>query len=389
MTTLLTLVVIGLSAVVAIFLAKGYRLSPDTKTVSGTGILSITSIPDQASVYLDGHLTTATNDNINSLPPKVYKVRIVKEGFIPWEKDEEVKAGFVTDVKATLFRSIPSIYPLTYTGAVNPVLSPDGQKLIYEVPVLQNANPLELKRAGLWVWQMSSERAISLNRGAEPHQIAQNIPGLDFTKGQFKWSPDSSQVMVTFADRVLLLDTNRFNDLPKDITATAGSTNKQWENDQKAKDTVRLALIKDMGIRKEASSAAFLKWAPDDSKFMYSKDGKDNFKVVNLGAGKDAVSARQVGLPQNKGIYSWLADSDHLILVETQSDIPENEISLGGIPGKISILEYDGFNKSEIYAGNFNPDAVFAWPDSSRLVILSSVPTATASEPNLFGINLK
>src|SRR3990167_10199784 len=127
--TLITFLLIVAVAAGAIFLAKGFRFSTNQGMIIGTGILSITSLPDQASIYLDGHLTSATNTNINSLPAKKYKVQITKEGYIPWEKEVEVKEGLVTQIKATLFRAIPALFPLTYTGAVNATLSPDGQKL--------------------------------------------------------------------------------------------------------------------------------------------------------------------------------------------------------------------------------------------------------------------
>src|SRR5438270_10008366 len=111
--TIVTFLLIIIAAGVAIFFAKGYRFSTKTGNITGTGILSITSVPDQASVFLDGHLTTATNTNINSLIPKEYDVKILKEGFIPWEKKVEVHEGLVTQIKATLYRSLPSVYPLT------------------------------------------------------------------------------------------------------------------------------------------------------------------------------------------------------------------------------------------------------------------------------------
>lgn len=405
--TILTLIVIVIIATVAIYAAKGYRLSPQKGTIVGTGILSITSLPDQASIYLDGHLTSATNTNINSLPAKKYNVKITKEGFIPWEKEVEVKEGFVSQIKATLFRAIPSIYPLTYTGAINSVLSPDGQKLLYIVPPQTDQQvfdkntilPQEAKKSGLWVWTMG-EKQISFSRGAEPHQISQNISAVDFTKATFKFSPDSSQLMVTLADRTLLLDTTRFNDPPQDITATAQSVLKNWADDQKAKDLTRLQLIKDLGLRKTASDAAYLKWAPDESKFLYSADGKKDFKVITLVGHDNLPSIQTFSMPQVTN-FSWLPDSDHLVLVEsaqTSSPTPAPTEKPGASPtpfssnfplGKVSIIEYDGFNKSEIYVGNFDSNSAFAWPDGSRLVIISSFPTATASKPNLYGINLK
>src|SRR3989344_5300806 len=132
--TIVTLLVIALSAGIAIFFAKGYSISTKERRIVGTGIVTISSEPDSASVYLDGHLTTATNATISSLSPKTYFVKVIKEGFIPWEKQIEVKEGLVTELKLTLFPAIPTIYPLTFTAVASPVLSLDGSKLAYAVP---------------------------------------------------------------------------------------------------------------------------------------------------------------------------------------------------------------------------------------------------------------
>ena len=139
--TIITLVVIAIAAGIAIFLAKGYRISPEGQGIVGTGIITISSEPDAASVFLDGHLTTATNATISSLTPKKYSVRVVKEGFIPWENNIAVKEGLVSEVKVTLFPAIPTIYPLTFNSVLNPVLSPDGSKLSFIVPAGKKAGP--------------------------------------------------------------------------------------------------------------------------------------------------------------------------------------------------------------------------------------------------------
>lgn len=372
--TILTLVVIAATATIAVFFAKGYRFSTQTGTLSGTGILSITSVPDQASVYLDNHLTTATNANINSLLPKSYQIKIIKEGFITWEKKAEVKEGLVTEIKATLFRAIPSVYPLTYTGATNLLLSPDGENLAFVVPFLNSGDPQQDKKAGIWIWSMA-QKPIAFSRGSEPHQIATQASDIDLGKAKFKFSPDSSQLLVSLPDRHLLLGISKLNDPPRDITALFATTMKSWDEDAKAKETTRSQLIRDVAFRKTASSAAYLKWAPDETKLIYSVDGKKDFKIVDL------VNKKTYDMPQ-ANYLNWLPDSEHLIIVE-EGDSKAQKLA------KIAVIEYDGSNKSEIYAGSFDAKAVFAWPDSSRLVIVSSLPTPTASQPNLFGINLK
>lgn len=383
--TIITLILLGVLAGAGVLLAKGYRLSSKGGTIAGTGILSVNSIPDQASVYLDDHLTTASNANINSLVPKAYQVKIVKEGFITWEKQVEVKEGLVSEVKATLFRAIPTVYPLTYTGVGQLVLSSDGQKLVYAVPGSD-------KKSGVWVWQLS-DRPIAFARGSEKIQVAQPQSGIDYTKAKFRWSPDSNQLLVTLSDRYLLLEINRLNDPPRDITAIIQPTIKAWDEDQKVRDMAKLEVIQDLSVRKIASGAAVLKWSPDETRILYCtqncadpKEKQGGLKVVDLGLNKS------FDLPR-ADYYHWLPDSKHLILVENlEKNLKANE-QPGLVPVfprvKISVVEADGFNQAEIYVGNLDPQSVFPWPDGSRLVVISSLPTATASQPNLYGINLK
>ena len=355
--TVVTLLVIGLAAGVAILLAKGYTFSPKEKRIVGTGIITVSSQPDAASVYIDGHLTTATNATISSLTPKNYSIKIIKEGFIPWEKQIGVREGLVTEVKVTLFPAIPTIYPLTFTSVLNPVLSPDGDKLAYIVP--------SGKKAGVWVWTMAKNQPIAFARSAEPHQIATNSIN-DFSKAELRWSTDSKQVLATVDNNNYLLEYDRLNSDPRDITPTLAATLQSWEEDTKSKNDARIESIKDIRLRQIASDSGVLRWSPDETKFM-AGNKEEELKVYDLESRKDYP------IP-GANVHIWLPDSRHAILVEEKT---------------ISIINFDGTNKAVIYAGSFLDNFVFPWPDSSRLVIISSFPTPTASEPNLYGINLK
>lgn len=360
------LLVIGVSAGIAIFFAKGYTFSAKEKRVVGTGIINVTSEPDAASVFVDGHLTTATNATISSLSPKGYLVKIIKEGFIPWEKEIEVKEGIVTPVKVTLFPAIPTIYPLTFNGIVNPSLSPDTAKLAFVVPTG--------KKSGIWVWTMVRNQPIAFVRSSEPHQIVSNTIA-DFSKAFLKWSPDSKQVLATVGNNNYLLDGDNLNNEPRDITPILSATLKSWEEDTQAKDGVRIASIKDIKIRKIASDSAYLHWAPDETKFMSRLPGGQARKEAISGDIKvyDLEEREEYTLPAAKA-HIWLPDSRHIVMVEDNT---------------ISVADFDGTNKAVIYAGKFVDTFVFPWPDSSRLVFISSFPTPTASEPNLYGINLR
>lgn len=393
--TIFSLTLIALIAGAAIFLAKGYRYQSDTRTFSGTGIISVISLPDQASVYLDGHLTTATDDNITSLPPKTYKVRIVKEGYVPWEKDIEVKQGLVSEIKATLYRSIPTIYPITYSGVDYALLSPDNLKLMYIIPNGLEGGLAAERKSGIWVWAMSTQNGIGFAGGDQQRQIVQSA-GVDYTQAKYKWSPDSSQIFVDLPERKLLLDTNRLNDIPRDITATYEATLKSWDQTEAQTRLTKLAQIEDISLRKTASESAALKWSPDETKIFYT-DSQGNYKLNDLSVDK------QFDLPKASS-YAFLPDSKHLVMIEAEVMKESKESSLGKTESeeskvktikdsfaqtRISIIEIDGTNKAEIYYGPVEPNVVVPWPDNSRLVVISSLPTQTASQPNLYGINLK
>lgn len=388
--TLLTILIIFGATGVAVFLAKGYRFSSIENRIVGTGIISISSEPSSASVYIDGHLTTATNSTVSSLSPKKYMVRVIKEGLIPWEKEVEVKEGLVSEVKVTLFPGIPTMYPLTFTGVNNPVLSPDGSKLAYVVS--------SGKKSGVWVWTMVNNQPIAFARSSEPHQVAQTNTTTDFAKSTLQWSPDSKQIIATITSEEglpinnYLLESDVFSSEPRDITPVINTTVKEWQTDVEEREATRVLTITDVKARRIASDSAIVKWSPDETKFMYVTQSpvashqpsektslKDNdevslttessldFKVYDL------ETNTTYALPEAKA-YSWLPNSKHVVLIEE---------------GAVSIIEFDGTNKAVIYAGNFLDNFVFAWPDSSRLVLISSFPTPTASEPNLYGINLK
>lgn len=376
--TLLTLAVLAVAGIVAAYIAKGYRVSPETRTIVGTGILSVTSIPDQASVYLDNALITATNANINSLEPKEYTVRIVKEGFIPWEKKISVNVGLVTDIKATLFPALPSIYPLTFNGVEKPILSEDSQNLAFIVPGRE-------KKSGVWVWTMKDAQ-IGFARGGEPHQIMLPPTDVSLSEATLSWSLDSKQVLVSVSGRNYLLEQSKLNDPPRDITPILPSTLKTWEEDAKALKLTKIQTIKDLNMQKIASNSAYLKFSPDETKFIYSEDGKSDFKSVDIKLNKT------YDLPASLS-YAWLPTSLHFLLVDLADEnatLDEEKIKKGEFPSsKISIVEFEGTNKSEIFIGNFDPLHVFPWPDASRVVMVYSLPTPTASRPNMYGVNLK
>ena len=200
-TTIFLILALIATTLAVIAFGRGYRFNPGQKNLSSTGLLVASSDPTGAQVWLDGNLKTATNNTL-ALSPGWYQVKITKEGFLSWEKKLRVQGEVVTETQTMLFPSTPSLSPLTTSGVIAPVLSPDGTKIVYAIPIKAGLPAEASAKAGLWVINLNSQ---PLGFSRDPLLLAKSSFGLDFAQGIFAWSPDSKQILVSIgANRYLL-----------------------------------------------------------------------------------------------------------------------------------------------------------------------------------------
>src|SRR5664280_1622818 len=109
--------------IVVILLGRGYglNLNGSGPILAGTGLLVATSSPNGAQVFINGHLTTATDNTIN-LAPGDYDVKIFKDGYFPWEKKISISKETVSKADALLFPTAPQLESITNIGISNPTL---------------------------------------------------------------------------------------------------------------------------------------------------------------------------------------------------------------------------------------------------------------------------
>jgi hypothetical protein len=384
-----------LFACAVIFYARGFSFNFQSKKIDHTGLLTITTKPEGAQVFLDGRLTSATNTTITYLKPKKYNLKLTKDGYNPWEKDIEIKADLTTEVEATLYPSIPELKPLTLTGADNLLASPDGNKLLYSTN--------DEKGAGLWILDMSSG---PLPFKRTPHQIVKNAQDLNFSTIQATWSPDSQTIWVKIQinkaegeenTRNFLLDAGKLNDKLVDVTATLESTLSSWQDEINKQEKLRikkLEVVPDLEKQSQealdkqtASNSASLGivkycpcdliWSADERKVLIPKAQDGNFgEGATVWILKDTnpliKTPDKFDIPPAKKTF-WLPDSKHLVLVQEK---------------EIQIIEFDGFNKVTVYSQNFENGYVFPWSDGSRLIILTTFNQSADASPNLYSINL-
>ena len=382
---------LAIIAVTVVFIGygRGWRVNLENQAVSSTGLIVATSWPNGASIYVNGRFTSATNTTV-TLAPATYDVKILKDGYFPWEKKLTVLGELVTKADATLFPSLPQLSPMTHNGVSGPLLSPSGQKIVYSVSSssaeLLPLPPGKLTKVGLWLLDMNSGRQLGpFGNGQGNFQIAADIAGFRFNKAALMWAADEKSLMATVSGQTYLLDTGKLNKPEQLVPLTSLEATQilaDWEKETEAKEKEKLAGLPDLqagrpeDIAKIATSAAKILWSGDDGKLaIFDKPDKTGLSKVRVFDRKKEVFIKPIGadlsLPLN-AVFLPEEDFRHFVFEEK---------------GAIKAVEVDGGNLTTLFAGKFSPGFFGLWPDGSRLLILTSL----SGEPpqNFYSVNLR
>jgi hypothetical protein len=401
-TSLIIFIIMMLGTTLTILYAKGYRIVPQkngTTIVEGTGLLVVTSEPDGAEVHVNGELLTATNNTLN-LSPGEYDVEIIQEGYFPWKKKVNVQKEIVTQAQALLLPIAPKLEAVTLTGAQNPVVDPLNGKIGYTV------SSATQERNGIYVLDMNANPLLTL--GSSARQIA-NTRRVDFSNATLQFSPEGDEVLASLSDSAeatpasslsatYLLKTNGLNDNPQNVTATIDTILAEWAVLQAKKDQKR---IDSLPRKLRPHATANFKdpiYSPELDKILYEASVSATLPIIitprliganntqeqrNIKEGSlyvyDIKEDRNYLLyesPSTESIrpnYIWHPGSNHLFYIQER---------------KIYITSFDGTNRTNIYSGPFVPDFFAAWPNGSRLLILTNL-NSIETPYNLYTLSLK
>lgn len=375
----------------AVFLARGYRVDISSQTVATTGILVATSDPDGAGVWINGTLKTATNNTLNLIPGR-YQIKIAKDGYTPWEKTVAIKKEEVFKTNAFLFPSLADLRPLTLTGAFSPTISPDSTKIVYGVASASAS--VNGDGNGLWIIDMSRAfPATPIFAPTDFRQIYRNLPALFLSNAAFLWSADNKQVVAYFGSvdapsAAYLLDTDRVNDQPENVTGQLAGLQKDWESLATARSIAQVAKLPLPLAQTLATSAGKLKFSPDENKILYTATASANLLPILTTYLPATNPTAQVRILEPGKTYVYDLKEDRNYPVSPCSWFPSSRHLLCVSQNTISVTEFDGTNASAIFSGVFTPDRVFVWPNWSKIVILTTLGSS-GSQENLYTINLR
>ena len=362
-----SLVFIFLIALTLVFYGSGYRLDVNERKIEGTGILNISSTPSGAEVFIDGELRGTTEADITNLQPGKYKITLVKEGFTTWEKQITIEKEILVPIEAYLFPSAPKLSPLTFTGVISPTVSPDSEKVAYGVN--------DKGKGGLWVMELGGRNLIF---DKSPQQIAKDTKSLNFSKSLISWSANNNSILSTVSDKSgkqvnYLLDISRLNEELVTVSAKrAKELRAQWNKDLSDEAVEKLdRLGKEAQAAAKGASNFFV--SPDEKRVLIIRDGKNPI-VYDTNPGLSPGSkAKSFTLPL-AGQYVWYSSSKHIILIKENS---------------ISIVESDGENEMSIYTESFVKNAIYLWPNGSKIVLTTNFNSTNGNKPNFYSIDLR
>ena len=393
-----TLVVVGILGATISFYARGYRFDANKLKFVPNGLYVVKSVPDGAQVLINGELVTATNANL-SLSPGTYDVSIRKDGYLEWNKRLVIEKEVVTETTIHLFRSSPSLSSITFSGATNPIPSYDMSKIAYIVP--ENAGNSNNNKEGLWLIETVN---LPIGFARDPRRVTDG----NLKNSTWIWSPDGREILLATQTGTFLLDAGEFTPQGQlvNVASTRNKILEEWEEERGKRLNAQLKKLPDEleEILKERTSSII--FSPDEDMVLYSASSsasipsdlikqlpgsstqKENRDIIvghtylydikedrNFLIDSDPISLVLGGESADnpKRRLSWFATSRHLVLAEKE---------------KVTIMDYDGTNRAEVYMGSYVRPHAFPALSIDRLLILTNLG-ADSALPNLYSLNLK
>ena len=391
---MITLIVVGSVGLFASYYARGYKLDLKTFKFQPNGILVLKSEPDGASVYINGDLKTATNASI-SLSPGTYDVEVRKDGYFNWYKRLTIEKEIVTQATISLFKNVPSLSPVTSTGATNPLMAEDGSKIIYSI---LPSNSVGSDKTGLWELDTFS---LPLGFGAGPKRITDG----DMTGASYVFSPDGKQVLLTISNSIFLIDTGTFTAQnqrvniasKKDVTIAA------WNTERQSRDQSLIANlppeVSDILSRKSSNFV----FSPDGNMVLYTASSSGVLPdglITPLPGASTQTQERNI-VPGHTYVYDTKEDRNFLItdraVTIDNSDNPmisalrwmsTSKHLLLADSGQIIVMDYDGTNRQTIYSGSYFTPYAFPFSNTTKILILTNLGAPTAPA-NLYSLTVK
>ena len=412
--------------------ARGYRINFDEGTVTSTGIVSVSSSPKPATVFINGELQGATDINL-TLPYGYYEVEVKKDGYTSWKKNISLKGEIVMSLDAHLFPKNPSLTPLTNLGIVKAIPMGNTDKIV----LISETGDVE--KDGIYLYE-SAKKTIAIFPPLNPLILKTIFPeDIDLSSAEIEFSPNYRQAILTLKlldeNISYLLSLEDLNEELFDVTSSKENILDAW-NEEKNEEIAKVieTLPKEI-VDVATQTFQVISISPNEKRIMYRVKGD---AVLPLVINPPLIGANQTVEERNLkagGIYIYDKKEDKNYRIPIEIEIIEKEpventedltASLDITPtpsttvplptlwypdvveqvlekiqwyptsdyvaykedNHIVLMQYDGENKETIYAGPFQQNFFAIAPDWNLLVVINLNPQIN-KYGDLYSIGIK
>jgi hypothetical protein len=388
-------VVFLIVAAIAIAFARGYRPDFKEKSLVSTGIVTVTSNPKSAQVYINGSLKGVTDLNLHLLPGK-YQIEVKKDGYQTWQKGITLKGELVVSLYPLLFPINPSLSPQTNIGVKKAVpIDQSGKVLLF----VENGDE---EKDGFYLFD-STKRGLSffppLKLILKKNQLNSWL-GTDFnlSDAQIFFSPDYKQLIASWPDFVALINVDEENQSPFDVTTSYQTLISAWEK-EKTKQQIKILETYGKEMVKIASeSFSMISFSPDENKILYQAKKSTilpSFLKNPLPSTNQTPETREL---KTNRLYVYDKKEDRNYELKLSEKELKIDLSLFWYPNsrhlvaakekKIVIVDYDGTNEQTVYSGPFEQNFVTVIPDG-KLIILANLNPEANQLGDLYLVGIK
>jgi hypothetical protein len=364
--------------------ARGYRFDIEKKSLKSTGIISLTSSPKAAKIFVNGELKGVTDTNL-TLPPENYFVEIKKEGYTSWSKQINLKGELVINIDPVLFPVNPSLSPLTNLGVIKAFPTDDGDKIF--IIASGSAYLFDAGKKTLPFFPPLN-KIVDLS-------LLPNISG--YTNVKVSFSPNQKEVILESEKNSYLLSLEENNLSPLDVTTSKESLLQAWKIEKDKNNAKILETFPENFDKIASASFEIISFSPNETKVLYR--AKESAKLP-LMINPPLISTNQTPEERNvikNKIYvydrkedknfpllfpipqplasniKWYSDSRHLVVEEVN---------------KISIVDYDNTNKQTIYSGPFE-SSFFNPTSDGKIIVLINLNSQVNKLPDLYLVGIR
>jgi len=317
--------------ILIIFLAQGYIPEYNNGIkIKVTGILSAISLPKSASVIINDKLITTTDSSIN-LTPGDYQLKIVKEGYLPWNKKITIQKEMVYQADATLFKTNPILTPFSDFEVTNVTPNIDFTKFVFTTAISSTSS-----KSSLYLVEIDYLSQL-LNKYQSKFVITN--PTTPTEKNiNLTFSPNSKQVLIKPQNKnisyLIDLDSNKVNVGTTNLTFSIQKTN--------------LSKLPAIYLATIATNPGDVQFSANSNMIFYSLSDKyytyDIEKNIN----------NLIGNKQDIKNPFWLPNSNNIVY-QTKNQIKS--------------IEFDGTNQNTIYNSDINIQTIIPDFDGKRIII--------------------